>query len=209
MRTGSSAPGANERTDTASGGALRRSFWNTARFVAGRDLLIFAVGTWYFEFHIDYRFPAEENLLLYFVAVPIIWSTLIQIWTSTSYREQSSAWLLVFTHVIAMMSLASTVFLISATLNSLSQTLDSFGNALFHVVGWTVILSLVYYDAVDVRRGRHAVRRRGARSIRRVSRFRDTGAPLRRPRRPRSGTPRGGRRLRRGRRARGPHAETR
>jgi len=129
-----------------------RRFWNTARFVLSRDLAIFVAGTWYFEFHIDYRFPAENNLLLYFVAVPIIWSTLIQIWTSTSYREQTSPGLLLFTHAIAVMSLISTVFLISATLNSLSETLDTFGNVLFHFVGWTVILSLVYYDAVDVRR---------------------------------------------------------
>jgi len=130
----------------------RRRFWNTARFVLSRDLAIFVVGTWYFEFHLDYRFPTENNLLLYFVAVPIIWSTLIQIWTSTSYREQSSVGLLIFTHGIAVMSLLSTVFLISATLNSLAHTLDPFGNVMFHFVGWTVILSLVYYDAVDVRR---------------------------------------------------------
>jgi hypothetical protein len=130
----------------------RRPFWNTGRFVLIRDLTIFVVGTWYFEFHVDYVFPDENNLLLYFVAVPIIWSTLIHIWTTTSYREQGNPAMLLFTHIIAVMSLISTVFLISATLNTIASTLDSIGLVLFHFVGWTVILSLVYYDVVDIKR---------------------------------------------------------
>lgn len=121
-------------------------------FVALRDLIIFIVGVWYFEFHRDYRFPEAENLLLYFVAIPIIWSTLIQIWTTTSYREQKTAAMTVFTHLMATLLLISTVFLISATLNTVVETLDPFGIVLFHFVGWTVIISLIYYDIVDIMR---------------------------------------------------------
>ncbi len=121
-------------------------------FVAVRDLIIFIAGVWYFEFYRDYRFPEAENLLLYFVAIPIIWSTLIQIWTTTSYREQKTAAMTVFTHLMATLLLISTVFLISATLNTIVETLDPFGIVLFHFVGWTVIISLIYYDIVDIMR---------------------------------------------------------
>jgi len=117
-----------------------------------RDIVVSAVGVWYFEFHLNYVFPESENLLLYFVAVPIIWSTLIHIWTATSYREQHTRLMTVFTHVIAILLLVSTVFLISATLNTLERALDSAGSVLFHFVGWTVVLSLIYYDVVDVDR---------------------------------------------------------
>jgi hypothetical protein len=54
-----------------------------------RDIAIAIAGIWFFEFYMDYEFPENENLLLYFVAVPIIWSTLIHIWTATSYRGRT------------------------------------------------------------------------------------------------------------------------
>jgi hypothetical protein len=117
-----------------------------------RDIAIAATGIWFFEFHMDYRFPESENLLLYFVAVPIIWSTLIHIWTATSYREQRTLVMVIFTHAIAVLLLISTVFLISATLNTIADALGPTGSFLFHSVGWTVVLSLIYYDTVDVRR---------------------------------------------------------
>ncbi len=122
-------------------------------FVLMRDIFIFVVGVWYFEFSADYTFPEEDNLLLYFVAVPIIWSTLIHIWTTTSYREQRGRGMQIFTHLIAVMLLVSTVFIISATLNTIAETLDTLGIVLFHFVGWTVIVSLIYYDMVDINRG--------------------------------------------------------
>lgn len=125
---------------------------NVVLFVALRDLAIFILGIWYFEFRIGYTFPDEDNLLLYFVAIPIIWATLIQIWTTTTYREQKNAIMSVFTHVVAVLILISTVFLISATLNTIQPSLDLLGNVLFHFVGWTVILSLIYYDLVDISR---------------------------------------------------------
>lgn len=117
-----------------------------------RDLAIAVSGIWFFEFHLDYRFPESENLLLYFVAVPIIWSTLIHIWTTTSYREQTTKAMTIFTHLIALLLLISTVFLISATLNTIADALGPTGSALFHFVGWTVVLSLIYYDVVDINR---------------------------------------------------------
>ncbi|MFP4258789.1 MAG: hypothetical protein ACOCQT_01260 [Desulfovermiculus sp.] len=125
---------------------------NLVLFVALRDLAIFILGIWYFEFHIGYTFPDQDNLLLYFVAIPIIWATLIQIWTTTTYREQKNTFMSVFTHVVAVLILISTVFLISATLKTIQPSLDPLGNVLFHFVGWTVILSLIYYDLVDISR---------------------------------------------------------
>jgi hypothetical protein len=121
-------------------------------FVLIRDLVIFVAGVWYFEFRADYTFPDEQNLLLYFVAIPIIWSTLIHIWTATSYGEQNGVFMNLFTHLIAVLLLISTVFLISATLNTIAATLDTLGLVLFHFVGWTVIISLIYYDMVDINR---------------------------------------------------------
>jgi len=117
-----------------------------------RDILLSAVGIWYFEFQLNYVFPDSENLLLYFVAIPIIWSTLIHIWTATSYKEQHTRLMAGFTHAIAVLLLISTVFLISATLNTIEDALDLIGSVLFHFVGWTVVLSLIYYDVVDVDR---------------------------------------------------------
>jgi hypothetical protein len=121
-------------------------------FVLLRDFVIFGLGVWIFEFREDYTFPQGNNLLLYFVAIPIIWSTLIHIWTTTSYKEQKNIFMVVFTHLIAMLLLFSTVFLISATLNTIGEYLNTFGIILFHFVGWTVILSLIYYDMVDINR---------------------------------------------------------
>jgi hypothetical protein len=60
--------------------------------------------------------------------------------------------MVVFTHAIAVLLLISTVFLISATLNTIADALGPTGSFLFHSVGWTVVLSLIYYDTVDVRR---------------------------------------------------------
>ncbi|MFO7850128.1 MAG: hypothetical protein R6V67_09235 [Spirochaetia bacterium] len=130
----------------------RRAEWNVRMFVLIRDVSIFIVGVWYFEFFIDYTFPEEENLLLYFVAIPIIWSTLIHIWTTTSYREQKGRAMALFTHLISIMLLVSTVFIISATLNTIGENLDGIGTVLFHFVGWTVIIALIYYDLVDINR---------------------------------------------------------
>jgi hypothetical protein len=121
-------------------------------FVTVRDFFIFIVGVWFFHFHSNYTFPEEDNLLLYFVAIPIIWATIIQIWTLTSYKEQKNLMMTLFTHLMAILLLISTVFIISATLNTISKTLDSFGIIFFHFVGWTVILSLIYYDIVDISR---------------------------------------------------------
>jgi len=121
-------------------------------FVWMRDVIIVVFGVGFFEFYMDYSFPEENNLLLYFVAIPIIWSTLILIWTTTSYREQKGTGMAVFTHLISVLLLISSVFLISATLNTMSETLGCFGTILFHFVGWTVLLSLVYYDLVDINR---------------------------------------------------------
>ncbi|WP_244147396.1 hypothetical protein [Desulfovermiculus halophilus] len=119
-------------------------------FVALRDLILFIAGVWYFEFHVGYTFPDENNLLLYFVAIPIIWATLIQIWTTTTYKEQKNTAMSVFTHLVAVLILISTIFLISATLKTIQPSLDPLGNVLFHFVGWTVIVCLIYYDLVDI-----------------------------------------------------------
>jgi len=121
-------------------------------FVFLRDIVLFVGGVWFFEFFLDYTFPESENLLLYFVAIPIIWSTLIHIWTVTSYREQKTVFMVAFTHLISVMLFISTVFLVSATLNTMQDSLGLLGSVLFHFVGWTVIISLIYYDMVDINR---------------------------------------------------------
>lgn len=121
-------------------------------FVLVRDLFIFIVGVWYFEFHLDYRLPDENNLLLFFVAIPIIWATMMQIWTSVSYREQKTKLMYWGCHLLAVLLLASSVFLISAVLNTIEQSLDETGVILFHGVGWTAILGVIYYDLVDISR---------------------------------------------------------
>lgn len=121
-------------------------------FVALRDLLIFVLGVWFFEFYLDYKLPAENNLLIFFVAIPIIWSTLTQLWTSYSYREATTWWFILISHLLSVLMLTSTVFLVSAVLNTIEDSLDATGNILFHGVGWTVILAMVIYDIIDVSR---------------------------------------------------------
>ncbi|WP_237559987.1 hypothetical protein [Desulfohalovibrio reitneri] len=138
-------PGANESPRSSGGNRM-------PLFVLVRDLLIFIVGTWYFEFHLDFRLPGENNLLLFFVAIPIIWATMMQMWTSISYREQKNAPMYWACHLLAVVLLASSVFLISAVLNTIETSLDATGNILFHGVGWSAVLGIIYYDVVDISR---------------------------------------------------------
>lgn len=119
------------------------------RFVVIRNILIFVFGVWFFEFFLDYKLPENNNLLLFFVAIPIIWATISQMWTSYSYREIENRMILFFTHVLSVMMLLSTVFLVSAVLNTISGTLGATGSFMFHAVGWTVILAMIMYDIVD------------------------------------------------------------
>lgn len=118
-------------------------------FVILRNLIIFFVGVWFFEFHLDYMLPPENNLLLFFVAIPVIWATISQLWTSYSYYEIDNPVILFFTHVLSMMMLLGTVFLVSAVLNTISAILDPVGIFMFHAVGWTVIAAMIMYDIVD------------------------------------------------------------
>ncbi|MFO7718411.1 MAG: hypothetical protein R6Y91_07610, partial [Desulfohalobium sp.] len=94
----------------------------------------------------------ENNLLLFFVAIPVVWATLTQIWLSVSYKEQRNTIMLVLTHVLGVLILASTVFLISAILNTIAQTLSQTGSILFHGVGWTTLFGIIFYDVVDLLR---------------------------------------------------------
>lgn len=123
-------------------------------FVILRNLIIFFVGVWFFEFHLDYMLPAENNLLLFFVAIPVIWATISQLWTSYSYYEIDNPVILFCTHVLSMMMLLGTVFLVSAVLNTISGILDPIGIFMFHAVGWTVIAAMIMYDIVDFGRQR-------------------------------------------------------
>lgn len=118
-------------------------------FVILRNLIIFFVGVWFFEFHLDYMLPPENNLLLFFVAIPVIWATISQLWTSYSYHEIDNPVILFFTHILSMMMLLGTVFLVSAVLNTISAILDPVGIFMFHAVGWTVIAAMIMYDIVD------------------------------------------------------------
>ena len=121
-------------------------------FVLIRDILIAIFGIWYFEFYLDFTLPKENNLLLFFVAIPVVWATLTQIWLSVSYKEQRNTVMLVLTHVLGVLILASTVFLISAILNTIAQTLSQTGSILFHGVGWTTLFGIIFYDVVDLLR---------------------------------------------------------
>lgn len=121
-------------------------------FVAIRDLLIFIVGVWYFEFYLDFKLPSENNLLLFFVAIPIIWATMMQIWTSISYREQKHPVMYWGCHALGVILLVGSVFLISAVLNTIEPYLDVTGNLLFHGVGWSVVLGIIFYDMMDITR---------------------------------------------------------
>ncbi|MFP4168733.1 MAG: hypothetical protein ACLFSY_07815 [Desulfonatronovibrionaceae bacterium] len=119
-------------------------------FVLLRDVIILVAGVCFFEFYLDFQLPEEDNLLLYFVAIPIIWATLSQIWTSVSYSEQKNRFMYALCHVIGVLMLISTVFLISAVLNSIEASLSLTGNIFFHFVGWTVLIAFVFYDLVDI-----------------------------------------------------------
>src|SRR6056297_1173537 len=122
------------------------------RFVVIRKGLIFVLGVWFFEFYLDYTLPKENNLLLFFVAIPIIWATICQLWTSFSYNEIDSPTLLFFTHILSILMLIGTVFLVSAVLNTISEILDTTGILMFHAVGWTAILAMIMHDIVDSRK---------------------------------------------------------
>ncbi len=122
------------------------------RFVVIRNGLIFVLGVWFFEFYLDYTLPKENNLLLFFVAIPIIWATICQLWTSFSYNEIDSPTLLFFTHILSILMLIGTVFLVSAVLNTISEILDTTGILMFHAVGWTAILAMIMHDIVDSRK---------------------------------------------------------
>jgi len=111
--------------------------------------MIFIFGVWFFEFYLDYKLPEENNLLLFFVAIPVIWATISQLWTSYSYKEIENSAILFCTHILSMMMLLGTVFLVSAVLNTISDILDPVGVFMFHAVGWTVIAALIMYDIVD------------------------------------------------------------
>jgi len=119
------------------------------KFVVVRDLLIFFLGVWFFEFRLNYRLPDEENLLLFFVAIPVVWTCICQFWTSYSYNELDSRALIIATHVLSMLMLLGTVFLVSAVLNTIADVLDPVGDIMFHTVGWTVIAAMIMYDVVD------------------------------------------------------------
>ena len=118
-------------------------------FVVIRNCLIFVLGVFFFEFHLDYRLPEENNLLLFFVAIPVVWATISQLWTSYGYSEIDNRAILVCTHILSMMMLLGTVFLVSAILNTVSDVLDPVGVVMFHFVGWTVIAAMILYDIVD------------------------------------------------------------
>lgn len=130
----------------------RRADWKytTMRlFVIIRNCMIFIFGVWFFEFHLDYRLPDENNLLLFFVAIPVVWATISQLWTSYSYSEINSKPILLCCHILSMMMLLGTVFLVSAVLNTISGVLDPIGIFMFHAVGWTVVAAMILYDIVD------------------------------------------------------------
>jgi len=121
-------------------------------FVAIRDLVIVVAGVVLFEFVLDYRLPDERVLLLYFVAIPIIWGMIGQIWISYSYRDLHGWWMKLASHILTVCMLVSSVFLVSIVLNTIHETLDGFGSAMFHVVGWTALLAMVFHDVVDMDR---------------------------------------------------------
>ncbi|WP_198947070.1 hypothetical protein [Marispirochaeta aestuarii] len=125
---------------------------NKTLFIFIRDMTIAVFGVWYFEFSLDFQLPSENNLLLFFVAIPVIWATLMQLWISVSYREQDNRIMYVASHVLGVLMLISSVFLISAVLNTIESSLDPMGNVLFHFVGWTGLLAVIFYDMVDISR---------------------------------------------------------
>jgi uncharacterized membrane protein YqhA len=121
-------------------------------FVLVRDLVIFIAGVFFFEFYLDFKLPDENNLLLFFVAIPIVWATMMQMWTAISYREQKNHMMYWACHLMGVILLICSVFLISAVLNTIESSLDTTGNILFHGVGWSAILGIIFYDVVDIAR---------------------------------------------------------
>lgn len=121
-------------------------------FVLIRDLLIVVLGSWYFEWYLDFKLPGEDNLLLFFVAIPIIWATMMQMWTAIHYNEQKNRVMYWACHMLGVLLLASSVFIISGVLNTIETSLDPVGNVLFHGVGWSTLLAIVFYDVVDISR---------------------------------------------------------
>ena len=119
------------------------------KFVVIRDLLIFFLGVWFFEFYLNYRLPDENNLLLFFVAIPVVWTCICQFWTSYSYSELDDKLLIIASHLLSMVMLLGTVFMVSAVLNTIADVLEPVGNIMFHTVGWTVIAAMIMYDVVD------------------------------------------------------------
>ncbi len=130
------------------------------QFVIIRNIVLVVFGVWFFEFYLDYKLPEENNLLLFFVAIPIIWATITQLWTSYSYTEINGPILLFCNHVLSMLMLFGTVFLVCAVLNTVSVILDPVGIFMFHAVGWTVIAAIIMYDIVDAGRLKYAGRSR-------------------------------------------------
>ena len=120
--------------------------------VAVRDLLIFVVGVWYFDYYLDYKLPSENNLLLFFVAIPIIWASLTQLWTSYSYHHVRTKWLDILSHVASILILFSSVFIISIIMNTIATILDPWGAIMFKIMGWVVLIGLGVYDVVDASR---------------------------------------------------------
>jgi len=51
-----------------------------------------------------------------------------------------------------MFMLLGTVFMVSAVLNTITDTLDPVGIIMFHTIGWTVIAAMIMYDVVDSRK---------------------------------------------------------
>lgn len=119
------------------------------RVVAVRNLAIFVIGVWYFDFYLNYLLPAENNLLLFFVAIPIIWASLTQLWTSYSYHDVQKTWLKMLSHVTTILILISSVFIISAIMNTVATIIDPFGAWMFRIMGWIVLIGLGVYDVVD------------------------------------------------------------
>lgn len=121
-----------------------------------RDLAILVGGIWLFEFYLDYHLPEEDNLLLLFVGIPIIWATLTHLWTSFSYSEIENSFLQFVSHLLSILILFCSVFMVSAVLNTLNDTLGPLGRLMFHFVGWTVLVGMVIYDIVDIGRSGEA-----------------------------------------------------
>lgn len=125
------------------------------KFVLWRNIFILIFGVWLFEFHFDYRLPAENNLLLFFVAIPIIWAALMQLWSSYSYSDVDNRYLYIASHLLSVMIMFGSVFLISAVLNTLRYILDPTGIVMFHFIGWTVLAGMIIYDCVIMEKYGH------------------------------------------------------